>query len=34
VCGGNVIDVVTAGVIADLDPATLVGKTLPAWSAC
>ena len=28
-CGGSVIDVVTAGVIADLDPATLVGKTLP-----
>lgn len=26
---GNVIDVVTAGVIGDLDPATLVGKTLP-----
>lgn len=29
VCGGSVIDVVTAGVISDLDPATLVGKTLP-----
>lgn len=26
---GNVIDVVTAGVIGDLDPAALVGKTLP-----
>jgi len=25
----NVLDVITAGVIADLDPATLVGKTLP-----
>jgi len=28
-CGSNVINVITAGVVNGLDPATLVGKTLP-----